>query len=173
MAFNADIKQEILNLQNSIDTGANIARFSETEEGRYLLKNVISPSLIARYIDNTGFEKVPSTKDYFKSNFTDIVRPNKLHTRIAIGNEVLKMSNLVKSVTLPSDVRNVIQFKRAGKTIKLPLNKDSNDNISLSFFQDIDNNVLAGIFRLLTNIDTILIISFVYSLHCIGIVIDT
>jgi hypothetical protein len=45
--------------------------------------------------------------------------------------------------------REVLTFKRAGKTIKMPLNIDSPNGLSLTLYQDLDNTVLNELFFLL------------------------
>jgi len=128
---------------------------SKTEGGRTLLKN-INRAYLSRLIDTTQIAYNPkSVIDNFASHFTDIVRPNKFIIRFTYEDmewsDDFALEILTKTVTAPSITTNKMTFKRAGKTVKIPLNQDVADNIELAFYQDVDNKVLNDIVYLINN----------------------
>jgi len=128
---------------------------SKTEGGRTLLKN-INRAYLSRLIDTTQIAYNPkSVIGNFASHFTDIVRPNKFIIRFTYEDmewsDDFALEILTKTVTAPSITTNKMTFKRAGKTVKIPLNQDVADNIELAFYQDVDNKVLNDIVYLINN----------------------
>lgn len=131
-------------IQNKLIDSDRYNELSKTKEGRKLLLQITSAE-IGKFVDNTNIDASDSVAKRWRKNFTDIVRPNKFVTRFTIGSNRLEMTPLLKTVTLPIAQRNLLTFKRCGKTIKLPLNLDNPNSISLTFYHDIDGKVLRNI----------------------------
>jgi hypothetical protein len=167
---------EYSDINSSVDFVKRSKELSQTERGRILLKN-ITKGYLSRLID---FTKVSNTKQKlseFTKLFTDIVRPNKFGVMINFENNsgdiiTSSINEFVKSITAPTINTNKMVFKRAGKTIKIPLNQDVPDNLDLSFYQDIDNTVINELVNNINNINDVgyhskeikISLSFVYKI---------
>lgn len=125
---------------------------NKTPEGKILLENITS-NYLSRLIDFTAIESKELPIEDFTSKFSDLVRPNKFSVRFNVENTFfpydLTIDPFVKAITVPTITTNEMNFKRAGKTINIPLNQDVPDILDLTFYQDIDNKVLSGIFSVM------------------------
>jgi len=135
-------------IQNKLSDAPRLIELSKTNEGKKLLAQ-ITASEIGRFIDKSSIEKVTSQAKYWRSNFTDIVRPNRFSAIMTAGGEFFDLTEFIKSITLPISERNMLVFKRCGKTIKMPLNIDNPNAMNLTFYQDLDNKVLSDLLFLI------------------------
>lgn len=128
-------------IQSKASDLQRINELGKTTEGQRLIKQIIA-SEVSRFINTSEIGDVNNITKQWRSNFTDIVRPNRFSTVITAGENFYDLTEFIKSISLPAIQRNMLTFKRAGKTIKIPLNMDSPNSISLTLYQDVDNTVL-------------------------------
>ncbi len=132
---------------------------SKTPGGREVLKNIAKANLL-RLFDRTQIYDQKAKLDVFRNKFKDIVRPNRFEIEFGLDQKVegkaqkslinFHSTYLCKSLTIPSIKTNKMEFKRAGKTIKIPLNTTMDDSpIDITFYHDANNVVLGNLFTLL------------------------
>jgi hypothetical protein len=137
-------------IQNKAADAERISDLSKTPEGRNLIKQITAAE-VGRLLNLTSIDDASSMMQSWRKNFTDLVRPNKFTSWFSFGNETLNLSRMVKSINLPIGERSILNFKRCGKSIKLPLVMDNPNSLSMTFYQDIDNKVFEEIIFLINN----------------------
>jgi len=142
-------------IKTTVDFTKRSKELAKTPGGQTLLKN-ITRNYLSRVIDTTEIYDAKSKVSDFGASFTDIVRPNKFSIMFGFESydgetKDISMEHMIKTVTAPAITTNKMTFKRAGKTIKIPLNQDVADNLELSFYQDVDNRVLNQIVSIINN----------------------